>query len=132
MDNTQHTTLIEVRDYECDMQGIVNNAVYQNYLEHARHTFIKAKGMDFAKITRDGVHLVVMRAEVDYKLPLKSGMTVRVESHCEPMSKFKTKFIQSIYINDTHQLSAKAVFIIASISENGRPTVYKDIDKLFT
>jgi len=23
----------EVRDYECDLQGIVNNAVYQNYLE---------------------------------------------------------------------------------------------------
>ncbi len=22
---------LEVRDYECDMQGIVNNAIYQNY-----------------------------------------------------------------------------------------------------
>ncbi|NLI24182.1 MAG: acyl-CoA thioesterase, partial [Bacteroidales bacterium] len=26
---------MEVRDYECDIQGIVNNAVYMNYLEHA-------------------------------------------------------------------------------------------------
>jgi acyl-CoA thioester hydrolase len=24
---------MSVRDYECDMQGIVNNSVYQNYLE---------------------------------------------------------------------------------------------------
>ena len=30
---------MSVRDYECDLQGIVNNAVYQNYLEHARHQF---------------------------------------------------------------------------------------------
>ena len=131
MDNSPHTTLIEVRDYECDMQGIVNNAVYQNYLEHARHTFIKAQGLDFADITRAGVHLVVMRAEIDYKRPLKSGTTLIVESHCEPISKFKIKFTQRMIIEDSGQLSAQAEFIIASISDRGRPTQYPSIAKLF-
>ena len=28
-----------VRDYECDLQGIVNNANYQHYTEHTRHMF---------------------------------------------------------------------------------------------
>ena len=32
---------LPVRDYECDMQGYVNNAVYQNYLEHARHEYLQ-------------------------------------------------------------------------------------------
>ena len=38
---------MKVRDYECDMQGIVNNANYQHYLEHARHEFLQSTGTAF-------------------------------------------------------------------------------------
>ena len=32
---------LQVRDYETDAQGIVNNANYLHYLEHTRHMFCK-------------------------------------------------------------------------------------------
>ena len=51
-----------VRDYECDLQGIVNNSVYQNYLEHARHQFLKTVGLDFSLLFQQGITLVVTRA----------------------------------------------------------------------
>lgn len=35
---------MKVRDYECDLQGIVNNANYQHYLEHTRHEFLTMTG----------------------------------------------------------------------------------------
>ena len=44
-----------VRDYECDLQGIVNNAVYQNYYEHARHQFLLGKKVDFANCIPRGL-----------------------------------------------------------------------------
>ena len=48
----QFTLNFDVRDYECDIEGIVNNAVYQNYLEHTRHEFLKQCGMDFAEMAK--------------------------------------------------------------------------------
>ena len=41
---------MKVRDYECDLQGIVNNANYQHYLEHTRHEFLTSTGVSFAEM----------------------------------------------------------------------------------
>ena len=65
----------KVRDYECDLQGIVNNAVYQNYLEHTRHEFLEYVGLNFAQMHEDGIDAVVIRVEIDYKAPLKRVAT---------------------------------------------------------
>ena len=42
------TMKMSVRDYECDLQGIVNNANYLHYIEHTRHEFLKHAGANFA------------------------------------------------------------------------------------
>ena len=52
---------MKVRDYECDLQGIVNNANYQHYLEHTRHEFLTSVGISFAALHEQGVDPVVDR-----------------------------------------------------------------------
>jgi acyl-CoA thioester hydrolase len=73
MENNTLKLEFEVRDYECDLSGIVNNAVYQNYLEHARQVFLKKQGIDFAELERRGITLVVIRIQMDFLYPLRSG-----------------------------------------------------------
>lgn len=63
----------KVRDYECDLQGIVNNANYQHYLEHCRHEFLLEHGVSFAKLHEQGTDAVVARLNMQFKVPLKSG-----------------------------------------------------------
>ena len=73
MDKYIYELKLKVRDYECDLQGIVNNANYQHYLEHTRHEFLLEKGLSFAKLHEDGIDPVVARLTMSFKTPLRSG-----------------------------------------------------------
>lgn len=64
---------MKVRDYECDLQGIVNNANYQHYIEHTRHEFLLSAGISFAALHQQGIDAVVARLNMAFKTPLKSG-----------------------------------------------------------
>lgn len=62
---------MKVRDYECDIQGIVNNANYQHYMEHTRHEYLESVGISFSQMHRDGIDAVVARISIAYKTPLR-------------------------------------------------------------
>ncbi len=62
---------MRVRDYECDLQGIVNNAVYQHYTEACRHEFIETRGIEFAELHARGIDVVVANLEMRFKIPLR-------------------------------------------------------------
>lgn len=64
---------IKVRDYECDAQGIVNNANYQHYFEYARHEFLEWAGCSFGKMRELGIEPVVARIEINFKNSLRGG-----------------------------------------------------------
>lgn len=64
---------MKVRDYEVDVEGIVNNANYLHYLEHTRHEFCESAGLSFRKMHLDGIDPVLSRVEIDYKTPLTLG-----------------------------------------------------------
>ncbi|MEH6627412.1 MAG: thioesterase family protein [Motiliproteus sp.] len=124
--------VMAVRDYECDMQGIVNNGVYQNYLEHARHEYLKQLGIDFADYARRGINLVVIRAELDYKLPLTSGDRFSVSVKLERESRARFAFHQEILRLSDDKLAMKAKITGTAINERGRPSIPAELDQLLT
>ena len=64
-------TRMEVRDYECDIEGIVNNANYLHYTEHTRHLFLRSLGVSFAKLHEQGIDAVIHSMKLQYKVPLR-------------------------------------------------------------
>lgn len=122
-----HSISLAVRDYECDMQGVVNNAVYQNYLEHARHECLKAFDIDFAALTRAGIHLVVVRAEIDYKASLTSGDTFVVHTRMEQVSRLRFAFHQRIVREGDGKELLAAVITGAGLNPQGRPFLPEEL-----
>lgn len=124
------TLAFKVRDYECDIQGIVNNSVYQNYLEHARHEFLLSRNIHFAQLAKDGINLVVTRAELDYKAPLRSGDEFWVGLNHTAKGSIRGMFEQSIFKNNG-DLMLNSVFTWAAINNQGKPIKAKGlIDQL--
>lgn len=112
---------LKVRDYECDMQGIVNNAVYQNYLEHCRHEFLLSVGIDFSRLTKEKVYLLVVRAELDYKTPLRGGDAFWIGLNLERVSPVRFAFLQDIYRSSDQRLALSARTTGTAVNERGRP-----------
>jgi len=120
---------LKVRDYECDMQGVVNNAVYQSYLEHARHEYLLSKASSFQELTEKGILLMVSRIEMDFKRSLSSRDSFAVKLRTE-RSGVKLIFFQDIFRLSDHALCLKAkVEVIAKINDKlSRGEVFDTLD----
>ena len=111
----------EVRDYECALQGIVNNAVYLNYLEHSRHKYLKYIGFDFAELNRRGYDLVMTRCELDYRQSLRSGDLFVVGLHMVRRSKLRFAFHQEVLVGNDQSIALQARIVVTCRNRNGRP-----------
>ena len=109
---------MKVRDYECDLQGIVNNANYQHYLEHTRHEFLTAAGMSFARLHEEGIDPVVARLTMAFKTPLKSGDEFLSRLY------LKKEGIKYVFYQDIYRASDEKMVIKATVETvclvNGR------------
>ena len=126
-----HELEFKVRDYECDMQGVVNNGVYQNYLEHARHEFLAARGINFADVTAAGINMVVIRAELEYKDSLSSNNRFVVRSLVRRVSRVRFEFQQDIFRLPDEKLMLAARITGTSLNESGKPYLPDFLMRLF-
>lgn len=131
MEEYDFTIEMGVRDYECDMQGIVNNSVYQNYLEHSRHEYLKNIGVDFKSYALKKINLVVVRIELDYKFPLTSGDKFIVGLNARRESKIRFAFFQDIYRLPDNKPIIKGKIIGAALNPKGRPYMPEEFEKIF-
>ena len=134
MPDTSTRTLdveFRVRDYECDMGHVVNNAVYLNYLEHARHELLGSMGIRFGNLAKRGIFLVVTRIEADFKASLTSGDTFIVRTELQRKGRLRLQFNQQIRRSTDGQLMMGALVTGTALNARGRPELPAELEGIF-
>lgn len=113
------TLQMKVRDYEVDVEGIVNNAVYLHYFEHTRHEFCSMAGLSFRRMREMGMAPVASEISVRYIRPLGLGDTM---TSMLSLTRRGPRFIFHQWIvNDRGQTVVDGTVTIVNVL-HGRPT----------
>ena len=111
---------LKVRTYECDSYGHVNNANYLNYLEYARHEFLKDLGFNYQAMIQAGYGIYIARIEIDYKKPAFLDDDLLIKSW--PVKKGAVSGIIAQEISRGEELLAGAKVTWAFVDSRGLPT----------
>lgn len=122
-------TEMTTRDYECDVQGVVNNANYVHYLEATRHAWLQGEGFSFRKWHDEGIDMMVSEIDIRYKTPLKGQEKFL---SCLNLHRDGARFIfdQDIYRQEDGQLCVSATVSVVCLV-NGRLTRGDEVASLF-
>jgi len=111
---------IQVRTYECDSYGHVNNANYLNYLEFARYEYLRSIGFNYPAVVKAGYGIYIARIEIDYKKPAFIDDKLLIQS--KPMKRGAVSGIiaQEIFRGEEVIVTAKVTW--AFVNSSGQPT----------
>ena len=118
----------KVRDYECDLQGVVNNSNYQHYMEHARHEFLESVGENFGAMHERGMDAFVSSVQIQFKHSLRSG-----DRYISCLNVYK-KGVKLVFEQDTYRekdgVLATRGIVESVLVENGKLTRGEYFDQL--
>jgi acyl-CoA thioester hydrolase len=132
MDLEQYNFTLEfdVRDYECDMDGVVNNANYLHYLEHTRNECLKTMDLNYAVMTKEDRHLFVARVNIEFKYPLRSNDKFIVALKISRPSTASLDLKQDIYRLPDHKAIINAKVVIVGMEGESYRLPKPIIDKI--
>lgn len=118
-----HSTTLRVRYAETDQLGVVYHANYLVWLEVARTDAIRAYGMTYADIEREGYALAVAEATVRYLAPARYDDEIRIDTRITAVRSRSMRFEYDVVRAADHVVLATAYTALVSIDPStGRPT----------
>lgn len=85
-------TPIEVRYQETDQMGVVYHANYLVWFEIGRKKFVESLGLSYNEMEKNNIVSPVVDVQLSYKLPIRYGEDVHVETWLEAYDGIRTVY----------------------------------------
>jgi acyl-CoA thioester hydrolase len=129
-----HETELQVRYAETDQMGVVYHAHYLVWCEVGRTDFIRALGMPYAEMERQGIRLAVAEATVRYHAAARYDDRIVVETRLVEVRSRMVTFAYRIVRRrdgDDRELLVSARIDLVCTGREGRPaslpTAWRDL-----
>ena len=116
-----HISEFRVRYSETDQMGVVYHAEYLVWCEVGRTDFIRALGLPYSELERQGTALAVAEANIRYHAPARYDDLVRVETRLVDVRSRAITFDYLIRNADTGERLASARTLLVSLNPDGKP-----------
>lgn len=113
---------LQVRSYEVDSFGHVNNAVFLNYLEFARGEFLRQKGLNFHDFFKWNAYPYVVKIVIEYKAPALIDDVIEISGQISHSTQTSFTLQKEIINANTAKLLAKAEVTMVFVNDKQRPT----------
>ncbi len=131
MKTEKHVWSSEVRDYEIDFQGIVNNAVYLNYLQQARAEYFLDQGHDVVAIAHEGINIVIFETNLKFKKSLRFRDKFTIKSELSRISHFKFLMQQTLTNTKTGEICFEAKNYLCCIdTKTNKPCLHHAFENM--
>jgi acyl-CoA thioester hydrolase len=118
-----HQTIYQVRHYECDAYGHLNNAVYLRYMQEAAFNASAALGYGEERYAQLGRLWLARMTEIEYLLPVRYGDCLVVTTWVEDVRRVRSIRAYEFHLESSGDLVARGwtdwVYIDVS---TGRPS----------
>ncbi len=102
-----HNQQFQVRLYECDAYGHVNNAVYLRYMEEAALGASAAVGYPWTRYAALGRTWFTRDTTVEYFYPITFGDSIDVHTWLTDLRRVRSLRVYEMYLSGTDQLVAR-------------------------
>ena len=114
-----HVEQLRVRFSDCDAGKIVHHSNLFRWLEEARLGLLRAIGVSYRSIEKDGIHFPLTACSATFSRPLKSEDQIEISLWLRRLSRARMEFYYEIALND--DVAATATTNHAIINDEGRP-----------
>jgi len=118
----QSQTIAVIPRYcETDQAGVVHHSVYPVYFEMGRTELLRANGLAYKDLEKEGFYMVVAELFIKYRRPAYYDEKLELVTECTKVTAAKIKHSYKLLRPKTALLLAEGSSILACVDDKGKP-----------